>query len=131
MNKRVSKLEEQLAYQIRVAKLPVPAREFVFAPPRRWRFDFAWLDRALAVEVEGGIFMAGRHSRGAGFRADAEKYNTATLMGWRVLKFTDREIKTGEALTWIQRALVGQIQLPTSVFHEPPSQKKGGIHEAV
>lgn len=123
MSKKVSKLEEQLAYQMRLVKVPDPVREYRFAPPRMWRFDFAWLDLALAVEVEGGIFMAGRHSRGVGFREDAEKYNTATLLGWRVLKFTDREIKNGEAVSWIERAIAGISQLPTNVFHQPVSKK--------
>lgn len=66
-------------------------REYYFAKRtkgRNWRFDFAWLERKIAVEFEGGVHIRGRHSRGAGFEKDAEKYNTALVMGWRVLRVT-------------------------------------------
>ena len=85
--------------------LPAPLREYRFAPPRRWRFDFSWPERFLAVEVEGGSFIAGRHSRGAGFEAYAEKYNEAALIGWRVLRVTPRMVDDGRALALIQRGL--------------------------
>lgn len=64
--------------------LPEPVFEYRFAPPRRWRFDAAWPDRKLAVEVQGGLFMGGRHSRGGALRKEHEKLNTAASMGWRV-----------------------------------------------
>lgn len=70
------------------ADLPAPVTELRFAPPRRWRFDLAWVDQKLAVEIEGGAWVNGRHSRGRGFESDAEKYNAATLAGWRLLRFT-------------------------------------------
>lgn len=82
MSKR-TELEDALAFQLRAAKLPKAEREFRFAPPRRWRFDFAWPAQMLAVEVEGGIFAAGRHNRPLGMIADMEKYNEAALLGWR------------------------------------------------
>ena len=66
---------------------PTPIREHRFAPPRRWRFDFAWPDWRVAVELEGGAWARGRHTRGAGYVADCEKYNAATLAGWRVLRY--------------------------------------------
>lgn len=62
--------------------------EYRFAPPRRWRFDIAWVDKKVALEYDGGIFIAGRHTRGMGYTRDVEKLNTACVMGWRVLRCT-------------------------------------------
>lgn len=62
--------------------------EHRFAPPRRWRFDFADLIAMVAVEVDGGAYSGGRHTRGAGFEADCEKLNTAALLGWTVFRVT-------------------------------------------
>ena len=84
----MSALEEMLEGHIKLAGLPEPAREFRFHPKRRWRFDFAWPDQRVAVECEGGTWMRGRHVRGDGYRRDAEKYNAAVLLGWRVFRLT-------------------------------------------
>lgn len=100
----MSNLEEQLAFDMRCVKLK-PEREYCFHPARRWRFDFAFLDAKLAVEVEGGIFVKGAHTRGAHFRSDCEKYNAACELGWSVLRYTDREIKSGTAIAQIERVL--------------------------
>ena len=100
-----SKLEETLALQIRVTKLPPPLREFRFHPQRRWRFDFAWPAAKLAVEVEGGVYSGGRHTRGKGFENDCEKQNSAVLRGWRVLRFTGPQVKSAYALAVIESAL--------------------------
>lgn len=72
----------------------LPVTEFRFAPPRRWRFDYAWLASKVALEIEGGAFVAGgsRHTRGAGFRADLEKYNVATAAGWRVFRVLPEQL---------------------------------------
>jgi hypothetical protein len=72
----------------RAARLPVPVQEYRFAAPRRWRFDYAWPDRLVALEVEGGIWTGGRHTRGAGFEKDIHKYNAAALVGWRLFRTT-------------------------------------------
>jgi len=66
-------------------------REYKFHPVRKWRFDFADPHGKVAVEIEGGAFSGGRHTRGAGFIADCEKYNAAILMGWRVFRFATKE----------------------------------------
>jgi very-short-patch-repair endonuclease len=84
----VSELEETFAGQLRILGVPEPIREHRFARPRQWRFDFAWTDEMLAVEIEGGTWVRGAHSRGAHFESDATKYNTAAALGWRVLRFT-------------------------------------------
>jgi very-short-patch-repair endonuclease len=79
----------------------MPMREYRFHPERRWRFDFAWPDHFIAVEVEGLTPLGGRHQRMAGFRSDLEKYNAAAMLGWLVLRFTDLEIKRGIAIKQI------------------------------
>lgn len=66
--------------------LPAPEVEYRFAPDRKWRCDYAWPDCKVALEVEGGVWTGGRHTRGSGFVKDMEKYNRAALMGWRVVK---------------------------------------------
>lgn len=107
-----SPLVVSLLDQIRLHGLPepsrhalVPAGELVFAPPRRWRFDLAWPDRLLAVEVDGGVWTQGRHTRGAGFVADCEKLNRAVVLGWRVLRFPGPHIKNGAAIRVVKEAL--------------------------
>jgi hypothetical protein len=49
------------------------------------------------VEVEGGTWTGGRHNRPVGYAKDLEKYNRATLLGWRVFRFTTQQFKNGEA----------------------------------
>lgn len=104
----MSKLVDRLVLELKVLALPAPTLEHRFAAPKRqWRFDLCWPDRMIAVEVEGGIFSRnpGRHNRGAAFEADAEKYNTGTLMGWRILRFGPKGIRSGYAISTIARAL--------------------------
>lgn len=104
-----STLEEALSFQLRLQdSIPQPVIEYRFHPKRKWQFDFAWPEFRLAVEVEGGVWTSGRHSRGAGFVADCEKYNEALLAGWRVIRVTGTHIENGAAVDWIRRALIDQ-----------------------
>lgn len=75
--------------------LPTPEREHLFAKEamgRKWRFDFAWRQHKVAVEIEGGTWSGGRHNTGSGIQADCEKYNAAIVLGWRVLRFTTNDV---------------------------------------
>jgi very-short-patch-repair endonuclease len=63
---------------------------------RRWRFDFACESLKIAIEVEGGAWTRGRHTRGTGFISDMLKYNRAATMGWRVLRYTPEQFSGGE-----------------------------------
>ena len=112
--KLVAKLEQWL----RAEKLPQWEREYTFDPDREWRFDLAWPDlhdtafgswamHGLAVEVHGGVYSNGRHTRGKGFTEDREKMNEAQLAGWTVLEVTEEHIDNGKAIEWIRRALQG------------------------
>ncbi len=96
---------EALLYQLQLSGLPQPEREFVFHSKRKWRFDLAWPKLLIAVEVEGGIWVGGRHVRGEGYEADCEKYNEAQLAGWMVLRFTPGMIKRNKAGGVIEKAL--------------------------
>ena len=102
-----TRLEDRLLALVRAAGLPEPVRELQFAKSigRRWRFDFAWPEQRVAVEVDGGIFVAGRHSRGAGQLADMEKQAAAVLLGWRVLRVAAPHFRSGQAVEWIRAAL--------------------------
>ena len=100
-----SKLEETLAFQMKAIGLPEPMREYRFHPSRKWRFDFAFPAEKVAIEAEGGVWTHGRHTRGAGFQKDLEKYNSAVILGWKVLRFSGDQIKSGEALQIIEAAL--------------------------
>jgi very-short-patch-repair endonuclease len=78
-----------------------PKREFEFCPGRKWRFDFAWPKIRLAVEIEGGV-----HRIKDRYQRDVEKYNTATLMEWRILRFTPQMVKSGRALEVTQNMMI-------------------------
>ena len=85
--------------------LPMPAREYVFLPPRKYRADFCWIEQRLIVEVDGGSWVAGRHTRGAGFEADHARDALAMIHGWRVLRCTPKQVESGVALDWIEQIL--------------------------
>jgi len=96
---------DALAWQCGVAGLPEPEREYRFHQSRRWRFDLAWPAFLFSVEVDGGVWIAGRHVRGAGYEADCVKGAAALILGWRVLHVTPGQIHRGLALAWIQQAI--------------------------
>lgn len=119
---RLSRLEETFALHVRAAKLPEPEREYRFAAVhvgmgtglrRRltdaklsdWRFDFAWPQHQIAVEIEGGTWSGGRHTRGAGFAEDCRKYNAAQALCWRVFRATGEMVKSGEIIVILSHAL--------------------------
>jgi very-short-patch-repair endonuclease len=104
---RRSDLEEIVAFQLRALRVAEPVREHVFMVGRRYRFDFAWPDHLIALEIDGGIWNTGRHTRGAGAVTDAEKYSLAAILGWRILRATERQVHSGEAARWVETILRG------------------------
>lgn len=110
--------------------LPAAKPEFYFHPTRKWRFDFAFLAGAVrseelgdrtgsdsnskllvprfshvAVEVQGGIWTGGRHSRGSGLVKEYEKLNAAAALGWRILYCTPQQVQTLHFARTIKAAL--------------------------
>lgn len=105
-----SPAEQLLAVQLEQAGIPFE-REARFAPPRRWRADFeiyaagrGWGSNIL-VEIDGGGWVQGRHTRGSGFEKDAEKQSAAAILGYRVIRATPRQVEDGRCLSWIRQAL--------------------------
>ena len=91
----MSELEDILMMQIQQAGLPMPVREYRFHPIRKWRADFAYPDRKLLIEVEGGLYGKSRHTTVSGMLEDAVKYNEATKLGYRLLRFVSPQITGG------------------------------------
>ena len=78
-----SELEAEFELQLRAAGIDGYVRELLFHPTRKWRFDFAWPEQLLAVEIDGF-----GHHKLSRYTGDVEKFNEATLAGWRVLHVT-------------------------------------------
>ena len=95
--KELSRGEEAFALHCRAEKI-YPIREWRFHPERKYRFDFAFLHEKIAVEIEGGVFVFGGHSRGKGFEKDCEKYNLAVKLGWRILRYSTDQVIAGTAI---------------------------------
>ncbi len=72
---------------------PDAVAEFRFHDVRKWRADFAIPSKLLLIEIDGGIFSGGRHTRGAGFLADCEKLNAAAMLGYRVLRYSPTQLR--------------------------------------
>ena len=87
-----SRLEKRVEMLWEAQGGPELEKEFRFHPVRKWRADFAHLPSRTLIEIEGGIYVNGRHNRGAGFAADLEKYLEASLAGWRVIRLGPNEI---------------------------------------
>lgn len=106
--KALSPGEEQLAVHLRCYGIPYE-REYLFAAEigRKFRADFAFPDARLLVEIEGGTWSNGRHSRGYGFELDCEKYNIATYLGWRLLRYSTDMVTGGGAIQNIRHLLAG------------------------
>jgi very-short-patch-repair endonuclease len=63
-------------------------REYRFNSARKWRADWCIIEHKILIEFEGAVFAGGRHVRGRGYSNDCEKYNSATCLGYRVLRYT-------------------------------------------
>lgn len=104
--KQHSQLEETFVYYYELLAPDAPqfTREYRFDKTRKWRADFCWEASKLILEIEGGIQSGGRHVRPYGYTNDCEKYNRATVLGYRILRFTG-EMLTNDPQTCVQIVL--------------------------
>lgn len=82
--------------------------EFKFCSSRKWRSDFHITGTQILVEVEGGTWSGGRHTRGKGYQDDCEKYSWAAANGWIVLRYTTEQVRKGMAIASVKTALKQQ-----------------------
>ncbi|MCJ9253397.1 DUF559 domain-containing protein [Acinetobacter baumannii] len=102
----VSEGEATLVQHLKTHKISFE-QEYKFHPTRKWRADFLITGTKILIEVEGGIWNGGRHTRGKGYLGDMEKYNSAAMMGFTVLRFSTEQVKAGVAIKQIEQ-LVGE-----------------------
>ena len=98
--------EAALIQQLKTLKIEFE-QEFQFHTTRKWRADFYIKNTKLLIEVEGGIWSGGRHTRGKGYIGDMEKYNAATMMGFQVLRFSTEQVTSGFAIKQIEGLVKG------------------------
>lgn len=101
----VSEGEATLVQHLKTHKISFE-QEYKFHPTRKWRADFLITGTKILIEVEGGVWSGGRHTRGKGYIGDMEKYNEAAIMGFTVLRFSTEQVKAGVAIKQIEQ-LVG------------------------
>lgn len=77
-------------------------KEYKFIPGRRFRADYAIVPWWLLIEIEGAVWVSGRHTRGSGFVKDIEKYNLAMVYGWQVLRLTPQQFRKTQAVEWLE-----------------------------
>jgi hypothetical protein len=94
--------------------LPEPVFEYRFHPERKWRMDIAWivpepLDQAfylkVCLEIQGGVWILGGHSRGAQMKKDWEKWMAAQVMGWKMAWCEPKDLLTEAMANTIKELL--------------------------
>jgi len=93
--------EEEFALHCRIYHLE-PEREYQFDPVRKWRIDFAWPERKLAVEIESSV-----HRIKSRFASDLDKYNAMQKAGWTLLRYTAKMVHAGTAIDDVSAIIAG------------------------
>lgn len=105
----MSAAEEEFASHLEAHEIEYK-REYMFAKHigRRWRSDF-FIEPDILIEIEGGLWIQGRHNRAATMIKDMDKYNHATLLGYRIYRFTPKHVSDGLAIEMITRARAEEV----------------------
>jgi hypothetical protein len=99
-------VKEKLFFALlRADRLPLPEAEYRFHPTRRWRLDYCWPAQGVALEIEGGVWIGGRHNRASGYVKDMEKYNAWAARGGRLLRVTPDALLRQETIDLIKQTL--------------------------
>lgn len=111
--KRTEDFEETFEFQLKCEKAPPFERQYRFARSlgREYRWDFAWPELWLAVEIQGGIWKrgGGAHSHPTDIIRNMQKQNTGAVLGWKLLQFSTDEVKSGSAIAYTMTVLRGEI----------------------
>jgi len=103
-----------LYWQTHYPDAPQPRREYLFHPQMDYRFDFAWRDHLVALEIQGGAFTGGKHGRGNGLTSDFKKNNAAIALGWRII-YASSPMLRGVAITELGEIIADLVWTPFSI----------------
>lgn len=104
MAQGMKQTDAQVLLAIHLRELGVHTQpEYLFCD-RNWRFDLYSMAHNLAFEANGGKWHGG-HRRGKAIEDENDKLNTATMLGYRVLQFTNEQILDGRAKAWLKEWL--------------------------
>lgn len=95
-----SALELRFEQQLQTHRVRSWIAEYYFEKNRDWRFDFAWPDVKVAVEIQGGA-----HRIKGKFKADLEKRAAALLAGWSVLELGRDRVRSEQGIAWLKELL--------------------------
>jgi hypothetical protein len=109
-----------------LAGLPEPVLEHRFTKARRWRIDVSYPGQLVGIEVDGGLWVRGRHLRPLGYRKDCEKFAEAAVLGWRLIRVVPEQIRDGSALRWLTGLLRGAPGSPVPPS-SPSSSRRGRL----
>lgn len=91
--------------------LPEPEFEFKFCEMRKFRFDIAFPSQKVAIEVQGGLWIKGAHSRPVGIKRDMSKRNLATILGWKIIEVQPKELLMLQTVELLKKCLKTKRQL--------------------
>ncbi len=129
----MSRLEDQVEKEL--IELGVEYhRQYQFHATRKWKADFAiwcafpeshaFFGKTILLEIEGGEFSGGRHTRGTGLVNDCIKYNEAVMCGYIILRFSGLMVKRGDVKKYLQEnVLTSGSWVPESI---KPKRKPSG-----
>jgi very-short-patch-repair endonuclease len=101
---------QQITHYLRIPGLDWRSQYEFLRPDRKYRADFAELTHRLLVEVQGGSWISGAHSRGGGYERDCVRMAEATIAGWTILYVTGDMVNDGRALVLVERWFLAQAQ---------------------
>lgn len=100
-----SGLENNFEQYLKFHKITGYVKEWLFAADwgKKWRSDFAFIPEKVAVEVQGGIYIQGRHLRPAGYLLECEKREAYLILGWKLYEIPGPWILKGNRRIWDER----------------------------
>jgi hypothetical protein len=101
-----SALADKFEYLWCLLNGPSLVKEYRFHVARRWKFDYYHEPTMTAIELEGGLYSGGRHSRAEGYLSDIEKYNAASMQGIVILRLGTGQVDAAhiaEFVSYLER----------------------------
>lgn len=95
-------LEHLFYLSVLASNLPKPTLQFKAIAGRDFAWDMGWPAHMLLLEINGGTWIGGGHSTGAGQRRDSIKQNLAVLHGFKTMAITTDMIHDGTALAMLE-----------------------------